>query len=82
MSAQAELYDKDGEKRLSLSIVADHVLALCQPNAALHVAAFAINALEFTKTQQKARVIGPVLADSLATFSYSRAKVGSFRALR
>jgi hypothetical protein len=27
----------------------------------LHVAAFAINALEFTKTQQKARVIGPVL---------------------
>src|SRR6516165_2254122 len=32
-----------------------------QPNPALHVAAFAINALEFTKTQQKARVIGPVL---------------------
>jgi single-stranded DNA-binding protein len=28
---KAELYDKDGEKRLSLSIVADHVLALRQP---------------------------------------------------
>jgi hypothetical protein len=32
-----------------------------QPNPALYVAAFAINALEFTKTQQKARVIGPIL---------------------
>jgi single-stranded DNA-binding protein len=28
---KAELYDKDGEKRLSLSIVADNVLALRQP---------------------------------------------------
>jgi single-stranded DNA-binding protein len=30
---RAEFYDKDGEKRLSLSIVADHVLALRQPPA-------------------------------------------------
>ena len=27
---KAELYDKDGEKRLSLSIIADNVLALLQ----------------------------------------------------
>jgi Single-strand binding protein family len=30
---KAELYEKDGEKRLSLSIVADHVFALRQPSA-------------------------------------------------
>jgi single-stranded DNA-binding protein len=29
---KAELYDKDGEKRLSLAIVADNVLALRQPS--------------------------------------------------
>jgi single-stranded DNA-binding protein len=29
---KAELYDHGGEKRLSLSIVADHVLALMQPS--------------------------------------------------
>jgi hypothetical protein len=29
---KAELYDKDGEKRLSLSVVADQVLALRQPS--------------------------------------------------
>jgi single-stranded DNA-binding protein len=28
---KAELYEKDGEKRLSLSIVAAHVVALRQP---------------------------------------------------
>jgi single-stranded DNA-binding protein len=31
---KAELYDKDGEKRLSLSIIADNVLALRQPSKA------------------------------------------------
>jgi hypothetical protein len=29
---KAELYDKDGERRLSLSIIADNVLALRQPS--------------------------------------------------
>jgi single-stranded DNA-binding protein len=29
---KAELYEKDGEKRISLSIVADNVLALRQPS--------------------------------------------------
>jgi hypothetical protein len=38
-----------------------------QPNPALDVAALAINALEFTKTQQKVRVIGPVLRRFPAT---------------
>ena len=38
-----------------------------QSNPALDVAALAINALEFTKTQQKVRVIGPVLRRFPAT---------------
>ena len=34
---KAELYDKDGEKRLSLSIVANKVLALRQPREAVQL---------------------------------------------
>jgi hypothetical protein len=46
----------------------------CQPNPALYVAAFAINALEFTKTQPKAWVIGAVLRRFLGNLFNTRVR--------